>query len=188
MRAEVVSFSDEPLILVNSNDEEVGFLDKETCHNGDGKLHRAFSVFIFNSEGKLLLQQRASGKRLWGGYWANTCCSHPRQGESVADAALRRLKEEVGLDASLRQVFSFEYHARFKDLGSEHELCHVLLGKSDADPDPNTSEIDALRWVSADELDAELSQKDHTLTPWLAIEWKRLRSEFKAELGELGVA
>ena len=187
MRAEVVSFSDEPLILVDSNDEEVGFLDKEACHNGDGKLHRAFSVFIFNSEGKLLLQQRSSSKRLWGGYWANTCCSHPRQGETVEFAALRRLKEEVGLDASLKQLFSFEYHARFKELGSEHELCHVLLGKTDATPDPNVSEIEALRWISADELDAELAQDGHTLTPWLAIEWKRLRSEFNDELINLGV-
>ena len=100
---------------------------------------------------------------------------------------MRRLKEEVGLDASLKQIFSFEYHARFKELGSEHELCHVLLGKTDATPDPNVSEIEALRWVSADELDAELAQEDHTLTPWLAIEWKRLRGEFKDELGNLGV-
>ena len=72
----------------------------------------------------------------WGGYWANTCCSHPRQGETVAFAALRRLKEEVGLDASLKQIFSFEYHARFKELGSEHELCHVLLGKQMLPPTP----------------------------------------------------
>ena len=85
-------------------------------------------------------------------------------------------------------VFSFEYHARFKDLGSEHELCHVLLGRSDEAPDPNVSEIEAIRWVGAEELDEELSQEEHLLTPWLAIEWKRLREEFADELGALGVS
>jgi len=187
MRAEVVSFSDELLILVDSDDREIGYLDKESCHNGDGKLHRAFSVFIFNSEGKLLLQQRKSSKRLWGGYWANTCCSHPRKGETVDGASKRRLLEEVGLETPLKWLFKFEYHARFRDLGSEFELCHVLVGKSDAAPDPNDTEIEALRWVSPSELDAELERDDHLLTPWLAIEWKRLRSEFSDDLSELGV-
>ena len=109
MRAEVVSFSDELLILVDSDDQEIGYLDKESCHNGDGKLHRAFSVFIFNSDGKLLLQQRKSSKRLWGGYWANTCCSHPRKGETVDGASQRRLLEEVGLVSKLKWLFKFEY-------------------------------------------------------------------------------
>ncbi len=98
---EMVSFDDEPLVLVDHDDHEVGFMDKASAHEGKGTLHRAFSLFVFNAKGELLLQQRAPGKRLWPGFWSNTCCSHPRRGETMDNAIHRRLSEELGLQCPL---------------------------------------------------------------------------------------
>src|SRR5690606_14929915 len=109
----IVSFDDEALVLVDADDREIGFLDKASAHDGEGVLHRAFSLFIFNPQGELLLQQRAADKRLWPGFWANSCCSHPRRGESMQDAIRRRLDEELGLDCALHFLFKFQYQARY---------------------------------------------------------------------------
>ena len=174
----VVSFDDEPLILVDSEDREIGFLDKASAHDGDGVLHRAFSLFVFNGRGELLLQQRAADKRLWPGYWANTCCSHPRRGEAIEDAIDRRLNEELGLACALRFLFKFQYQAHFGEAGSEHELCHVFVGHSDEAPQVNASEIDAVRWLTPAALDTEIQQHPERFTPWLKIEWERLRAEY----------
>ncbi len=173
----VVSSDDERLILVDENDREQGQLSKAACHDGDGVLHRAFSAFLFNTSGELLLQQRASSKRLWPGFWSNSCCSHPRQGESMAIATARRLDEELNLAADLRFVYRFRYQASYKDLGSEHELCHVFLGRIGDDVRPNAEEIAAIRFVSAERLDAELAQDPERFTPWFKLEWDALRSE-----------
>ncbi|MEE8410320.1 MAG: isopentenyl-diphosphate Delta-isomerase [Myxococcota bacterium] len=169
------------LILVDSSDNVIGHAAKAACHDGDGRLHRAFSIFIFNGRGELLLQQRSSHKRLWPGFWSNSCCSHPRQGERLDGAASRRLREELGLQASLRSLYAFEYQARFADAGSEHELCTVLVGRVGGtgawvttDPD----EIAACRWVSPEDLDREIAEMPDQLTPWLKIEWQRLRADF----------
>ena len=126
-KSEIVSSDQEPLILVDSADREVGFLDKSSCHDGDGVLHRAFSLFIFNGLGELLLQRRAGGKRLWPAYWSTSCCSHPRRGESMSEAVQRRMEQELGLRTPVRFVYKFEYQARFGDQGTEHELCWVYL-------------------------------------------------------------
>lgn len=176
-RHEVVSFDDEALILVDAEDREIGFLDKAAAHDGDGVLHRAFSLFIFNQRGELLLQQRAADKRLWPGFWANTCCSHPRRGEHIQDAIHRRLQEELGMDCELEFLFKFQYQARYGDAGSEHELCHVFAGRSDEQPQVNEAEIAAVRWISPAALDAEMEQSPEQFTPWLKIEWQRLRDE-----------
>lgn len=173
----IVSFEDEPLILVDADDQIVGYADKKSVHDGEGMLHRAFSVFVFDAQGRLLLQQRAEGKRLWGGIWANSCCSHPRKGEELDAAARRRTAEELGMSLPLTHLFSFEYHASWKDLGSEHELCHVFVGRSDAQPSVNAREIQATRWLSPDEVDAELQQHPERYSPWLHLEWRRIRSE-----------
>ncbi|MBN8726335.1 MAG: isopentenyl-diphosphate Delta-isomerase [Xanthomonadales bacterium] len=177
LRHEVVSFDDEPLVLVDSEDREIGFLDKGATHDGAGVLHRAFSLFVFNSQGELLLQQRAPGKRLWPGFWANTCCSHPRGGEPIGEAIHRRLAEELGFDCELEFLYKFEYHARYGEEGSEHELCHVFAGVSDAVPHVNATEISALRHVAPEVLDAEMEQYPERFTPWLKLEWQRLRSD-----------
>ena len=174
----VVSSEDEKLILVDEDDRERGQLSKAACHDGDGVLHRAFSAFLFNAAGELLLQQRASSKRLWPGFWSNSCCSHPRQGESMATATRRRLDEELNLAADLRFVYKFRYQAAYRDLGSEHELCHVFLGRIDDDVRPNAEEIAAIRFVSTAALDAELAQHPERFTPWFKMEWDALKTEY----------
>ena len=173
----VVSSESEELILVDEDDREQGYLFKAACHDGDGLLHRAFSAFLFNAAGDLLLQQRAESKRLWPGYWSNSCCSHPRRGESMDTATGRRLSEELNLEADLRFVYKFQYQAQYGQLGSEHELCHVFLGRIDDDVRANTEEIAAIRFISAEMLEAELSQYPERFTPWFKMEWDALTGE-----------
>jgi isopentenyl-diphosphate delta-isomerase len=180
--AKIVSSEAESLILVDLNDNETGVLSKAECHDGEGVLHRAFSVFLFNREGELLLQQRAAGKRLWPMFWSNTCCSHPRQGESIAVAAVRRLQDELHASAALEFVYRFSYQAKFKDLGSEHEMCHVFLGRLDGEATANETEIEALRFVNADQLEEEFQLTPELFTPWFTMEWQRLNDEFSEVL------
>ncbi len=176
-RQRVVSFDDEPLVLVDSEDRDVGFLDKAAAHRGAGTLHRAFSLFIFNSSGELLLQQRAAGKRLWPGYWSNACCSHPRRGESLDQAIHRRLEEELGLKCPLQFLFKFEYQAQFDADGAEHELCSVYAGHNDRLPRTNLNEIAAVRYLAPATLDAEMAAQPEVFTPWFKLEWQRIRRE-----------
>lgn len=178
----VVSFDDEPLVLVNAADEEVGFLDKATAHRGNGTLHRAFSLFVFNPAGELLLQERASGKRLWGGYWSNTCCSHPRRGETMDAAIHRRLEEELGFDCALKFLFKFEYQAQFDADGAEHELCWVFVGHAEAVAQVNATEIAATRWVAPAALDAEMAARPEAFTPWFKLEWARIKRDHHQDL------
>ncbi|HZR35627.1 MAG TPA: isopentenyl-diphosphate Delta-isomerase [Nevskia sp.] len=173
----IVSFDDEPLVLVDENDREVGFMDKASAHLGRGTLHRAFSLFIFNADGELLLQQRAAGKRLWPGFWSNTCCSHPRRGETLDQAIHRRLEEELGLKTALRFLFKFQYQAQFDAEGAEHELCSVYAGRSDDQPKVNPNEISGLRWIAPDALDAQMAASPEAFTPWFKIEWARIRRD-----------
>ncbi len=182
---EVVSFDEEELILVDHEDRELGHMAKRECHDGGGVLHRAFSLFVFNSAGFLLLQQRAASKRLWPRYWANTCCSHPRRGEGMEQATHRRLRQEMGMAAELHFLFKFEYRATFGELGSEHELCSVFAGQSDQPPNPNPTEIAAWRWVSPAELDQEIERHPERFTPWLKMEWRRLQTDFTHEITRL---
>jgi isopentenyl-diphosphate Delta-isomerase len=181
-RDETVSFDDEELILVDDQDRELGHLSKVKCHEGDGVLHRAFSLFVFNHDGKLLLQQRAAGKRLWPLSWSNSCCSHPRRGERMIEAVHRRLEQEVGIKAELDYLYKFRYQARYDAGGAEHELCWVYLGVSDEEPRPNRQEIADWCWISPARLDAELVSRAERYTPWFKMEWKRLRGEFADEM------
>ena len=176
--AKNVSSEDECLILVDLDDHETGVLSKAECHDGEGTLHRAFSVFLFNQDGNLLLQQRAPGKRLWPMFWSNSCCSHPRQGESMEVAVARRLQDELHAHATLEYIYKFSYQANFQDLGSEHELCHVFLGTLDNEATRNETEIEALRFVSVDQLDEEIRITPELFTPWVKLEWQRLNEEF----------
>lgn len=174
---QVVSFEDEPLILVDSNDQVLGYDSKGACHDGDGQLHRAFSIFLFNGAGQLLLQQRSTQKRLWPGYWSNSCCSHPRRGENDLQAARRRIREELAVAPELTFLFRFEYHAGFGELGAEHELCSVYAAKSDAKISVNVNEVDDWKFMDADELDRELEANPDAYSPWLKLEWPRIRDE-----------
>lgn len=175
---DVVSFENEQLILVDANDQPTGTLDKSAVHNGDGVLHRAFSLFIFNDKGELLLQQRAAGKRLWPLYWSNSCCSHPRAGETMDFAVARRLEQELGMSADLSFVYKFQYQASFNEEGSEHELCSVYLGRSKTEPTMNTTEIEAFRWISPADLTAALASNPEQFTPWLRLEWETLQRDY----------
>lgn len=181
-KAEIVSSEAEALILVDSADEVLGYLDKSAAHDGDGVLHRAFSLFIFNEDGRLLLQQRAPGKRLWPGFWSNSCCSHPRRGETMNEAVHRRLEQELGMTARLEFAYKFEYRAPFGALGTEHELCWVYTGQTRAEPVINTTEITDWRWIEPAELTGEITSNPDRYTPWMKMEWERLTSEFAERL------
>ncbi len=159
-----------------------GHLPKAQCHDGDGVLHRAFSLFIFNPAGELLLQQRAPQKRLWPNFWSNSCCSHPRQGETLDIAVQRRCEEELGFRTPLKFVYKFEYSAQYLDLGSERELCSVFVGSFDGSPTVNATEIKAIRWIAPDALDTELAEQPDTFTPWFLMEWRALRENHPAAL------
>jgi len=184
-KSEIVSSDQEPLILVDADDREIGFLDKSACHDGSGVLHRAFSLFIFNPRGELLLQRRASGKRLWPSFWSNSCCSHPRRGEIMSDAVQRRMEQELGLRTPVRFVYKFEYQAQFLDLGTEHELCWVYVGQTADQPVINTTEIGEWRWISPAALDAELEASSADFTPWFRMEWQQLRGRISKMLGQM---
>jgi isopentenyl-diphosphate delta-isomerase len=177
----------EPLILVDDADREVGHLDKARCHAGLGVLHRAFSLLIFNAEGELLLQQRAPSKRLWPLYWSNSCCSHPRRFETMDSAIHRRLREELGVSCPLRFLFKFRYQAQFDDLGAEHELCSVFIGRAASRPQVNREEIMAWRWASPETLEVEMAGADagQKFTPWFRLEWERTWREHRAALRAL---
>ena len=173
----IVSSEAEELILVDSDDQPIGQLSKAAAHDGGGVLHRAFSVFLFNDAGELLLQQRGRDKRLWPGYWSNSCCSHPRVGESMEVATRRRLDDELNLASQLEYVYRFEYQAHYGDAGSEYELCHVYVGRVDGDIVPNSNEIAAVRFVPADSVAARLDQDPERYTPWFKLEWQTLQNE-----------
>lgn len=176
--SEIVSFEDEALILVDEHDNEIGSLSKDACHDGEGQLHRAFSLFIFNRHGEVLLQQRSGQKRLWPRYWANACCSHPRQGESMPEAIERRLHQELGMTSELEFLFKFIYQAQYEQAGSEHELCWVYLGRSDDEIVCNDNEIADWRFVSVEQLDRELAESADHFTPWLKLEWRRIQAQY----------
>lgn len=176
----------EPLILVDDADRPIGHLDKSQCHAGRGVLHRAFSLLIFNTDGALLLQQRAASKRLWPLYWSNSCCSHPRSGESMETAVRRRLGEELGLDCPLHFLFKFRYQAQFDAAGAEHELCWVYIGRSDGPVRVDPLEVASWRWISPEALQGEMSGPEADIfTPWFKLEWQRIWRDHRAALKEL---
>ncbi len=179
----MVSSENETLILVDESDRVVGHLSKGACHDGEGVLHRAFSLFVFNRAGNLLLQQRSAEKRLWPLFWSNTCCSHPRAGETMDEAIHRRLSQEFGMASELEFLFKFQYQAAYEDKGSEHEMCWVYIGVTDDEATPNRTEVADNRWVTPAELDDEMSDAPEQFTPWFVMEWRRVREEFRARLG-----
>ncbi|MGQ0700926.1 MAG: isopentenyl-diphosphate Delta-isomerase [Panacagrimonas sp.] len=171
----IVSFDNEPLILVDEDDQEIGHLPKAEAHQGQGRLHRAFSLFVFDERGWLLLQRRAASKRLWPDYWSNTCCSHPRRGEDIETAIHRRLDEELHLQCPLEFLFKFQYQAQFDAEGAENELCWVYAGHSSDAPDLNRNEISDLRYIEPAALDLEMDRSPRAFTPWFKLEWERIR-------------
>ena len=176
----------ELLILVDEADREVGHMSKARCHEGRGVLHRAFSLLIFNDRGELLLQRRSAAKRLWPHYWSNSCCSHPRRSETMEAATRRRLHEELGLTCPLLFLFKFQYQAQFDNVGAEHELCSVFIGRSDGGVRIDHHEIADWRWVSPEGLAAEMRGAGaERFTPWFTMEWDRIWRDHKPALHAL---
>jgi len=177
-RREVVSSATEHLILVDEQDQEIGSCTKRECHAGEGLLHRAFSIFTFNAANELLLQQRGHNKPLWPGYWSNTCCSHPRRGESMDQAVSRRLHQELGFECPLDFLYKFTYQAQYEAVGSEHEYCWVYHGHHDGPVDPNMAEIESYRFISIAALEDELETQPERFTPWFKLEWAHIQDNY----------
>jgi isopentenyl-diphosphate delta-isomerase len=156
------------VILVDSQDNELGKMEKLEAHE-KGLLHRAFSIFLFNSKGEMLIQQRALSKYHSPGLWTNACCSHPAPNESIIEAGNRRLKEELGLTTELVDAFSFEYRETFENNLIEHELDHVLVGYSEGNPILNQEEAKDYRWVNWIDLLAEVQSNPENFTIWFKI-------------------
>lgn len=185
MSINIVSFDNEKLILVDEQDNILGYKDKLECHEGEGILHRAFSIFIFNKNNQLLLQKRSKQKLLWPLYWSNSCCSHPRKGEKYETAVHRRLKEELGIDTELIFLFKFQYRANFNNIGSENELCSVYIGKSDDQIIVNDNEIAEWKFIDIDQMEKDMEKHPDQFTPWFKMEWERIKKEFKNEINSV---
>ncbi|MFN4024814.1 MAG: isopentenyl-diphosphate Delta-isomerase [Hyphomonas sp.] len=156
----------EQVILVDEADRAVQPGDKWNIHR-QGLLHRAFSIFIFNSHGDCLIQKRAAGKYHSAGKWANSCCGHPRPGEATGKAARRRLEEETGLRVPLYFGFKARYVARLDNEMIENEIPHLYFGRSETEPSPNPDEIEAIDWISLTRLEADIRQRPDRYAAWL---------------------
>lgn len=156
------------VVLVTPEDQFLGLMEKQEAHI-KGLLHRAFSVFIFNSKGELLLQQRAENKYHSPALWTNTCCSHPREHEDYIQAAHRRLQEEMGFDCALEHQFHFIYNAPFENGLTEHELDHVFFGRFDGDANPNPDEVMACKWIAPDALYQDIKDRPEHYTVWFKL-------------------
>lgn len=156
----------ERIILVDKKDREIGTEFKMKAHK-EGMLHRAFSIFVFDSQKNLLLQKRASKKYHSGGLWSNTCCSHPRAGETLDEAAHRRLKEEMGFDCVLQKISSFIYKAKLDGGLTEYEFDYVLVGSFNGKPKINTQEVEDSKWVSLGFLSHDIKENPDKYTYWL---------------------
>ena len=161
------------VILVDTEDNEVGVMEKMQVHQL-GLLHRAFSIFIFNGYGEMLLQQRADQKYHNGGLWTNTCCSHPFPGETTLVAAQRRLRQEMGFSADLRKLFDFTYKATFENGLTEHEFDHVFIGKYDGVINPDPLEVKSFSYRNINLITSQVESSPNEFTPWFRIAFPRL--------------
>lgn len=157
--------TEEQVILVDTSDRPLGTAPKIAVHR-DSRLHRAFSVFVFDPRGRFLLQRRAMGKYHSGGLWSNTCCGHPRPGEETSAAARRRLREEMGFDCTLEPAGSLIYRAELANGLVEHEYDHLFVGRYNGDPQPDPAEVLDWRWVKIPELHEELKLRPSDFTAW----------------------
>jgi len=162
----------EQVILVDKNDEQIGLMEKIEAHE-KALLHRAFSVFTFNKNGELLLQQRAASKYHSPLLWTNTCCSHQRAGESNIEAGKRRLQEEMGFVCDLKEVFSFIYKAPFDNGLTEHELDHVMVGDYNENPVINKEEVERFKWMTVEDIKVDMERNPEIYTAWFQIIFDR---------------
>ena len=160
--------AEEKVILVDINDEPIGLMEKMAAHE-QALLHRAFSVFIFNDNNEIMLQQRAASKYHSPLLWTNTCCSHQRAGETNIQAGKRRLQEEMGFEVELTELFHFIYKAPFENGLTEHELDHVMIGKYNSEPNINTDEVESWKWMSIDAIKTDMQENPELYTAWFKI-------------------
>lgn len=158
----------EQVVLVNDHDEETGVMEKMEAHR-TGSLHRAFSVLLFNSHGEMLLQKRAQTKYHSSGLWTNTCCSHPRPGEALEEAARRKLRQEMGIEANPRFAFKFQYKAPLDNQLIEHEIDHVFIGQFDGEPVLNEHEAEDWKFVDLHSLKQQVHTDPQQFTPWFRL-------------------
>lgn len=172
---------EEQVILVDEQDNPIGLMPKLEAHQ-KALLHRAFSVFILNAKGELMLQQRAKHKYHSPGLWTNTCCSHQRDGETNIQAGLRRLHEEMGFSSELKEVTSFIYKASFDNGLTEHEFDHVLLGHYEDDPVINPDEVSSWKWMPLEEVKNDIDQNPDRYTVWFVIIFTKFYKDLKPDL------
>ncbi len=171
----------EEVILVDAQDNELGLMEKMEAHR-KGLLHRAFSVFVLNDNGDLMLQQRAASKYHSGTLWTNTCCSHPRKGETAEEAAHRRLMEEMGFDCEVEKVLEFTYRAELDKGMIEHEYDHLFVGHYSGEPKLNPEEVMDWKWMSIDDLSADIKVNPKHYTEWFKIIWQQFEEYAKSKL------
>jgi isopentenyl-diphosphate delta-isomerase len=169
---------EEQVILVDKNDQKIGLMPKMEAHQ-KAVLHRAFSVFVMNDKGQLMLQQRAASKYHSPLLWANTCCSHQRDGESNLEAGKRRLQEEMGFVTELKEVFSFIYKAQFDNGLTEHELDHVMVGKYNHSPKINKDEVEDFKWMTPKEVKQDMTENPEIYTAWFKIIFDKFYQHIK---------
>jgi isopentenyl-diphosphate delta-isomerase len=165
------------VILVDRKNREIGIEEKLKAHQ-EGKLHRSFSIFVFNKNGELLIQRRAKSKYHSGGLWSNTCCSHPRPGKNLIREAKRRLKEEMEIKCDLKEIFSFYYKVKVGKL-IEHEFDHVFFGKFDKNPKPDLKEAEDWKWIKLRDLKKDVKKNPSKYTVWFKIILERAPKEAK---------
>lgn len=171
---------EELVILVDQQDNIKGTMEKMLAHK-KGLLHRAFSVFVFNDEGDMLLQRRALTKYHSPGLWTNACCSHPRPTETVHEAATRRLHEEMGFSCITEELFSFVYRSEFENGLTEHEFDHVLIGQYNLAPIINRDEVEEWKWLSLPEVSFELAKYPETFTVWFRIAFEQVKRHIRKQ-------
>ena len=171
-----VSCHDELLIVVDKDDQVIDYKNRLQRHQGHGLLHRAFSIFIFKG-GEVLVPKRSRHKQLWPLYWSNSCCSHPRKGEDLHAAAQRRLAEELGVSASLKFLYTFQYQANYCDIGTEREICSVYIGTSCDEIAANPWEVAEWKFIAINDLTTDMDRHPQKYTPWFKLEWQKLVGE-----------
>jgi isopentenyl-diphosphate delta-isomerase len=170
----------ERIVIVDGNDNPIGEEDKDKCHNGNGILHRGFLAMVLNADGELLLARRSGEKKLWPGFWDGTVASHVVAGEGYIEASKRRLVQEIGLSTdNIKYLFKFQYHARYKDAGSESEICAVTLvnGVDTETIFPNSNEITSVRMITLRALVEEITKDPGAYTPWLILALEHMNEQ-----------
>lgn len=160
------------LIIINNKNEVIGIETKEKCHAGEGILHKAIAVFIFNYKDQLLLTKRSKFKNLWPGFWDTSVATHIYPNETSEKSGKRRLFQELGIRYKPKFLFKFQYKAKYKNIGSENEICDILVGRYNGEIKPNPKEIGDYRWVSLDKLRRDISRNPNQYTPWLKIAFR----------------